>query len=128
MQTGDYYIVSGEAVAVSKILTDMYIQLGRPATPFTKSGERLMNILIATWEDLMPDEAKKLHQQRKDYKKVELPIKEQVRKHTGRSLASYPMYIYRMMKKLFPDFNSTERKNCMKMVKKWPIFQMANKV
>ena len=128
MQKDDYYIISKESNAVSKVLSDFYIKLGRPSTPLSESGTKLMNILIATWKDLMPKEAMEWKKQRENYKKAELSPKEQVRKHTGRSLASYPMYIYRLMKKLFPEFDATERKNCMKMVKKWPLFQMANKV
>jgi hypothetical protein len=64
---------------------------------------------------------------RAEYKGSELDIKDQVKKKTGRSLASYPYPIYAMMKKLFPKFNPTERNNCMKMVKRFPIFRFANK-
>ena len=106
----------------------MWVYFGKPKTPLSKSGGKLMDVLIATWEDLLPKESKKWYKQRENYQKAELPIKQQVKKHTGRSLASYPSYIYFMMKRLFPNFNPTERKNCIKMVKKWPQFQMARKV
>ena len=123
-----YQIVPGEVVAVSKVLSDMWIRLGRPTTPFSKSGGKLMDILIATWEDLYPDESRKWTLMRANYKKVEKTTRQQVKQRTGRSLASYPMYIFQVMKKLFPTFNPAERKNCMKMVRKWPMFQMCQKV
>lgn len=116
------------AVAASKILADMKIRLGSPQTPLSDSGQKLMNVIIAVWEDLYPLEAKAWYEDRKEYQKNEMSLTEQVRKHTGRSLASYPYPIYQMMKKLFPTFNATERKNCMKMVKKYQMFKMANKV
>jgi len=44
-------------------------------------------------------------EQRKNYKASELSISQQVKRQTGRSLASYPYPIYQMMKKVFPDFD-----------------------
>jgi len=120
--------VSPQRIVVSKVLADWWVKLGRPTTPLSKSGQKLMDIIIATWEDLFREESVLWYKEREDYKKSELPISKQVEKHTGRSLASYPMYIYQVMKGLFPNFNSTERKNCFKMCRKWPMFQMAKKL
>jgi len=123
-----YQVVPPQQNAVSKVLSEMWITLGKPATPLTKSGQKMMEIIIATWEDLFPKESKEWLKDRADYKKAEKSISEQVKKRTGRSLASYPFYIYQVMKTLFPNFDPTERRNCFKMVKKWPMFQFANKV
>jgi hypothetical protein len=65
---------------------------------------------------------------RAEYQKEELPISTQVARKTGRSLASYPLPIYNIMKKVFPGFDAAKRNNAIKMVKKWPIFRMANRV
>jgi hypothetical protein len=116
------------SLAASQILVDMHLHLGQPQSPLTPSGQKLMNVIISVWEDLYPKEAKEWTEERSMYKKEELPANVQVRKHTGRSLASFPAPIYHMMKKLFPTFNFTERKNCMKLVKLFPMFQMTNKV
>ena len=123
-----YDYPTDEAVLASKWLIDIYVALGRPPDPFTKTGEKLTNIIIAVWEDLYPIDSKIWHEERKEYQKNEMSISSQVSKHTGRSLASFPYPIYKMMKVVFPHFKIAERKNCIKMVKKWPMFRMANKI
>jgi hypothetical protein len=87
-----------------------------------------MNIIIAIWEDGYPRQAREWYESRKEYQNNELSISTQVSRRTGRSLASYPMPIYNVMRRLFKGFDPAERNNCMKMVKKWRMFQMANKV
>ena len=116
------------AVTASKWLTDLWIQLGRPQTPLTDAGSKLMKVIIAVWEDLYPQESKLWWEGRSEYKKEELDIKTQVHKRTGRSLASYPFPIFMMCKRLFPDFKMGERKNAIKMARRFPMFQMANKI
>jgi len=125
--TSEYEVIPPQAVASVQILMDMWQRLGRPKTPFTRSGEKLMNIIISIWEDGYSLQARQWYEERKEYKKNELSISTQVQKRTGRSLASYPLPIYNLMKKLFQGFDPAERKNCMKMIRKWPIFQMANR-
>lgn len=117
-----------EASAGARIVSDMWKLLGRPKDPLSASGEKLMKIIIAVWEDLWPLQAAQWHEERKEYQNAELSISEQVHRQTGRSLASYPLPVYQIMKKVFPGFDASERKNCMKMVKRYPIFRMANKV
>ena len=124
----EYHTVDERALLVSKLLADMWVRFGKPTTPLSKSGEKLMNALIASWQEIFPQQYKDWLEERKEYQREEKSIKQQVKHHTGRSLASYPSYIYHMMKKLFPDFNPAERNNAMKIVKKWPMFRMANKV
>jgi hypothetical protein len=112
----------------SKELVDMWERLGRPESPLTESGEKLMKVIIAVWEELYPEQVKHWTEDRKQYKVNELTTKEQIYQHTGRSLASYPYPVFMMMKKLFPNFRPVDRANCMKMVRKFPMFSMANKV
>lgn len=126
--TEEYEEIPKEAVAASKVLVDLWIKLGRPQTPLSDSGEKIVNLMIAIWEDCYPLQAKMWYADRKEYRNNEMTTSEQVHKKTGRSLASYPLPIYSMMKKVFKGFDPAERKNCMKMVHKWPMFQMANKV
>lgn len=133
MQTADelpldqFEEIPQTAVIASKLIADTYIRLGRPPTPFSESGQKFMNFLIAVWEKLYPVDAQIWHDKRKEYQNAELSISEQVSKRTGRSLASYPLPLYQMMKKTFVGFDAAERKNCMKMVKLWPMFKFANK-
>jgi len=124
----EYDVIPPQAVISTKILMDMWERLGRPTTPFVPSGEKLMNIIIAIWEDGYPKQAREWYEARKQYQNNELSISTQVSRRTGRSLASYPMPIYNIMRRLFKGFDPAERKNCMSMVKKWRMFQMANKV
>ena len=124
----EYEVIPPQAVASVQILMKMWETLGKPDTPFSESGKKLMNIIIAVWEDGYPNDARKWMKDRADYQSAEMPISEQVSKKTGRSLASYPLPIYNIMGKLFPTFKAADRKNCMKMIKLWPIFQLANKV
>ena len=124
----EYEVIPPQAVASASILTKFWIELGRPNTPFTPTGEKLMNIIIATWEDGYPKQMREWYRDRKEYQKAEMRITDQIHQRTGRSLASYPMPIYAMMKKLFVGFDPAERKNCIKMVRKWPMFRMANKI
>lgn len=123
----DFDEIPPTAVAASKWLVEIWERLGRPEDPFSTSGTQVMNVIIAVWEELYPKESKDWHQSRKDYKKAELSIREQLAGHTGRSLASYPYPIFGMMKTIFPNFKPANRENCMKIVSKWPMFQMANK-
>ena len=123
-----YGQVSPEAIEASRLLMDVYIKLGRPKDPFTQAGGKLMNVIIAIWEDLYPIDSQIWHNERRDHLMAELSTIDQVHKHTGRSLASYPFPIFQMMKVVFKDFKPAERKNCMKMVRKWPMFKMCNRI
>lgn len=116
------------AVQASKLLANTWVRLGRPNDPFTDSGKKIMNIIIAIWEDCYPLDAKIWYEERKIYQNNELSTREQVHKGTGRSLASYPYPIFQMIVTTFKGFDPAERKNCMKMVKEWPMFRFANKV
>jgi len=122
-----YDSVPQEAVSASGLLASAYIKAGRPQTPFTKAGAKIMDVIIAIWHDLYPIESEIWYNERKEYKKNEKSITDQVHGRTGRSLASYPLPIYRVMGVVFPNFKPAERKNCLKMVKKWPLFRFANK-
>ena len=124
----EYDVIRSEIVTATKMVQDMYIRLGRPQTPFSSSGAKMVSIVISVWEDLYPLQAKMWFEDRREYQKNELTTREQVYKHTGRSLASFPLPIYNMMKKIFPKVNLGDRDTCIKMVKKWPMFRMANRV
>ena len=124
----DYEEIPQQAVVSTQILVDMWNKLGRPETPFTENGAKLMNIIISIWEDGYPMQARMWYEERKQYQLNELSISQQVIRKTGRSLASYPLPIYNMMKKCFHGFDPAERDNAIKLVKKWPQFRMANKI
>jgi hypothetical protein len=126
MPPDEYEEIPQIALITSKWLVEAWEQLGKPDNPFTESGAKMMAVIIAVWEELYPDESKQWYEDRKTYRKHELSITEQVHKHTGRSLASYPFPIFQVMKTIFPTFKAAQRENCLKMVRKFPMFQMCN--
>lgn len=124
---GEYEEIPKEALLASQFLADKHIALGQPQTPFTPAGQKMMDSIIKVWEILYPLDYETFMAERRDYKKNEMSISEQVHQKTGRSLASYPLPIYKMMKRIFKGFDSAKRENCMRMIRLWPIFQFANK-
>lgn len=124
----EYEPIPEQQYAASQMLAGIWAGMGRPETPLSVAGERVMAAIISVWEELYPEQVGPWLQDRQDYQLNEMTTKEQVRKHTGRSLASFPFPIYAMMQKIFPNFKATHRENCMKLVAKFPMFRMANKV
>lgn len=124
----EYEIVPPHYVVSSKMIIDLWEKLGKPQNPFSNSGRKVLDFIIEVWKELYPSDYENWLAIRSDYKKSELSIEEQVRKETGRSLASYPMFVYKVMKVVFPNFDPAERKNCMRMAKLYPIFRFANKL
>ncbi len=124
----EYEVISSPVVAASSALVKTWEKLGKPTDPFSDHGEKLMYVIIAIWEDLSPEESKMWYRDREEYKKAELSINEQRSKKTGRSLASYPYLIYKMMRKVFPTFKPAEKENAKKMCRKFPMFQFCNRI
>lgn len=122
----DYYPQS--ITTASKWLVEAYEKLGRPEDPLSEQGEKMMNLIVAVWQDLAPKDAVQWAKDRKDHLDNEMDVKEQSRKGTGRSLASIPYPVYTMMKKIFPNFDVGKRETAIKFVKRFPIFRMANKI
>lgn len=126
--TEEYEVVPTPAVLASKMLADTHVKLGSPEDPLSEQGEKVMNVIISIWQDLYPKEYKEWLEVRQNYKLSEMSTSEQVHRQTGRSLASIPTPIYRMMKKVFPEFKMGTREEMLKLVKKYPLFQMCNSV
>lgn len=124
----EYEIATKQGSGVVNAIIQSWEKLGKPDTPLSDAGEKLMKVIIATWEDTYPMESDQWYADRRDYKNAELTISEQVHQNTGRSLASYPYYIYIIMKKVFPEFKLAERETVLKFVKKYPMFLMANRI
>lgn len=123
----EYIIPTRQGYAISHVISKLWDDLGRPETPFSQSGEKLMEIIITTWEDTFPNQHKEWIEERKKMHSAEISNREKIKKHTGRNLAAYPMYIYKMIKLVFPNFKFNDRENQLKLVKKWPIFRMVKK-
>lgn len=123
----EYEEIPRNVNAATLILEKLYSSLGRPQEPFSEAGQKMMNTMLAVWEDLYPSQAKAWYEQRKEYQNAELSISEQVSKSTGRSLASIPGPVYKMMRVFFPEFKH-ERENFIKLAQRWPQLRMANKI
>lgn len=124
----EYVIPSDDTLKAINILAGLWENLGKPDTPLSDPGKKLVTVIISVWEDLYPLEAKSWIEARKEHLASEMTIREQIKGHTGRSLASYPYPIYQMFKLFFPNFDSTQRKNCMELVRAFPIFKFVNKI
>jgi hypothetical protein len=114
--------------AGSKWAVDAWVRLGSPTSPFTESGEKLVNVLIAMWEEMYPQDSHDWYEQRREYQKEELDVTTQVQKKTGGSLASFPYPLFQMFKRFFPDTKFTGitgRDTCKKMVRRWPMFKLS---
>lgn len=122
-----YDVPSNQAIVVTDLILRMWEKLGCPEDMFSESGQKLMSVIIATWEDTFPNESAQWYQERKDYQNEELDIRQQVSGNTGRSLASYPYYIYSVMKIVFPKVKFGDRNTVLKLVKHYPMFRMARK-
>jgi len=112
--------------AASILLT--WERLGKPRSVFSTNGSKLLQVMIATWRDLYPVESSQWLQERAEHLLSEMSIKDQIKGHTGRSLASIPLYLHKLMKLFFKDDILLDRAYYMKLVKLFPMFRMANKV
>lgn len=124
---GDIYeIPSNQATAITNYLVYAWEKLGKPEDPLSESGKKLMDVLLATWEDTYPTESYSWRKAREEHISSELSLKEQI--DTGRSLASYPTYVFYLMKKLFPNWDPIKRENCIALIREFPIFRMVEKI
>lgn len=128
MDGQEYDVIPHLALEATNLLIQQWNFLGRPQDPFSRAGEKIVNTIIAIWQDLYPLEYKLWADERKQYQDNEMTISEQVKQQTGRSLAAFPLPVYQMMSAVFKGFDPAERKNCIKMVATWPIFRLANRV
>lgn len=124
----EYYTPTKQGYIVSNLLVDLWQNLGKPSDPFSNTGSQLVDVIIATWQDTFPQQYREWIKERKLMHDSELSNSEKIRKHTGRNLAAYPFYIYKLIKTIFPEFKFSDRDNQLKLVKKWPIFKMVGNV
>lgn len=123
----EYDVIPGEAVAASRAIVDVHERLGRPDTPLSDAGSKVMDVIVSVWEDLYPDQRKRRWNEIKKYRKNEISNRQKVKKKTGRNLASIPTPVYSMMRKVFPNFKMDNREDFMKLVRKYPYFQVTEK-
>lgn len=125
---GDVYeIPTKQANAISAAISYAFVATGCPDTPLSEQGRKVMDVIIATWEDTYPNLSKMWYEERGITRNEQLSTREQVHKRTGRNLASYPMYIYEVMRKLWPNFKSTQRENAIAMVRMYPMFSLVER-
>lgn len=124
----EFEAIQGPAVTLSKWLVDSYKRLGSPDDPFSEQGERVMNMIVHAWEYLDPRGARERRESIKEYRDNELSNAEKVKRATGRNIASVPTPVYHLMKKFFPQFKLDNRDNFIKLVKKYPYFQVTEKI
>ena len=124
MDKEEYEVIDSPTVAASRALSEFYVRLGSPDDPFSTAGEQMMRLIIAAWQDLYPEQATMHNARIKDYQELEKTMHEQIKSGSGRNLASVPTPVYRMMRKIFPDFKMNNRDDFIKLVNKYPIFKL----
>ena len=135
-QQNQVFEIDGETVEIlPEVLNEglAYLMLsweraGRPKSVFSDGGQKLMDTIISSWKDIYPKESRDWLRAREEYQSTELSIKDQIKTHSGRSLASIPLYIHKMMKAFFKDDTNLDRDYYIRLVKLYPIFRMANKI
>jgi len=124
----DYEVIPPHLSTLTLYITNLWEGLGKPTDPLSSQGQKLVNFIFDAYEELYPEEYKAWREAIKEYQSAEKSIHEQVKYHTGRSLISYPTWVYHILRKVFPAFNFHKRENAMKMAKTFRQFQVANKV
>jgi hypothetical protein len=124
----DYDIIPPHLSTLTSFIVEVWQRLGKPTDPLSEAGQKLVNFVFDSYEELYPQEYKAWRESIKEYQLAEKTLTEQVRKHTGRSLISYPYWVFMILKKLFPNFDFVKRENALKIAKTFKQFQVANKV
>ncbi len=120
-----YEVPSEPAIILTEFLYRVWNKLGKPTDPLSTPGKKLVEAIIMAYEKSYPIDWRQWLSQREDYQYDETTLKEQIK--TGRSLASYPIFIYNILRKMFPTTDFSERKFVMKFIKEFPMFRFANK-
>lgn len=123
-----YDIPSDFSIALSTELVRVWVGLGQPTDLFTVAGDKMMKVIIASWEDAFPAEAASRREDLISIKSEQMTTKEQIKGHTGRQLASIPYYIMKLMKAIFKENKLGDRENMIKLVKLYPMFSLVEKV
>lgn len=123
----DYEIIPPHLSSATEMIASLWDKLGRPKDPLSKTGRKLVEFIFDCYKELFPYEYAQWVENLKLHKKEEWSITEQVRKHTGRSLLSYPYWVFMILKKVFPTFDFVKRENALKIAKIFPQFKIANK-
>ena len=124
----EFQVYAPDQVALSKMMTDLWVNLGKPTDVFSEAGQKMLGFIIKAWEEMRPREALEWKRDRDEHLGAELSIKEQIQQKTGRVLASYPGFVYHLAKRIFTDTKFSERNTVIKLVQLFPIFRYVNKV
>lgn len=121
----NYELPPKEAVMITEYFMRVWEKLGRPSDPLTRTGQAMVDAVILAYEKTYPNEWHQWLENRKEYQDNELTLHEQLQ--TGRSLASYPVFIYNSLKRLFPNTDFSDRDFVFKFIKLYPAFRVCGK-
>jgi hypothetical protein len=121
-----YEVPSDQAIILTEYLFRVWDKLGQPKDPLSIAGQKLVEAIILAYEKTYPREWAQWLEQRKEYQNEELTLHQQI--STGRSLASYPMFVYNLLRKMFPDVDFSKRQFVIKFVKLFPMFRVARRI
>lgn len=116
-----------DQVNVAEYLFNIWERSGMPDTPFSAAGKQVMEAIFDAWQVILPQEVIEWKRERDEYQANEMTIKQQVRKGTGRTLASYPPLVYTLIKKMFPNLKM-DRTTHIKLAREYPMLKFANRI
>lgn len=121
-----YEIPSDQAIILTEFIVRVWKKVGCPTDPLSTGGKKVVEAIILAYEKTYPREWMQWLENRKDYQHEELDLYKQIK--TGRSLASYPVFIFNLLRKVFPSVDFSKREFVIKFVKEFPMFRFAGKV
>lgn len=123
----DYEVVPPYLSQATAMIVELWVRSGCPSSPLSSSGRKLVDFVFSCYKELFPEDYSSWLKTMKEYKANELSVHEQVHKRTGRSLLSYPYWVFAVLKVVFPGFDFVKRENALKIAKLFPQFRIANK-
>lgn len=121
-----YEVPPEQAIILTEFLHRVWERLGKPTDPLSDAGKKVVEAIIMAYERTYPMEWRDWLKDREQYQHDELTLHEQLK--TGRSLASYPVFIYNVLRKMFPTTDFSNRDFIIKFVRAFPMFRYANRV
>lgn len=130
VQVGEdtYDVPTAARLLYAEYITRVWEKLGCPRTIYSDAGKKLVEALIYGWEKTYVQDAVARRIERAEYQANEMEIKDQVRKETGRSLASIPTMILFLMRRLFSEDMPFKREWHIYLVQHFDFFRYANKI
>ncbi|MCK9355138.1 MAG: hypothetical protein M0P59_13420 [Gallionella sp.] len=126
----NYDVPNDEELITIQFLDKLASRLGNPTDISTESGLKLMDAIIGAWQKHFAQEAADWTHDRKLDLANEKTLHELAStKSFGYNPASYPHYLFKLIKVMFPHLKLQNKKVYMKLLRIYPnLFKTSNYV